>query len=150
MSKEALNFLFNQVKSDYTDYEVLKMPKLGVEDACYFAAWALQVKRYKKILTSKDNTLKREEIKKNLEHCLPYSFLKDKKIAENIDLKILHIFEQENMKDLTIGEAQAKFLSHFASFQFTFGSYFTMRRKIPNLIHMTTKNAKSISSLTEL
>ena len=55
------------------------MPKLSIDDASRLAALALQVKRYKKILTSKDNTLKREEIKKNLEYCVPYSLLKDRK-----------------------------------------------------------------------
>ena len=65
------------------------MPKLTIEDASFFAALALQVKRYKKILTSKDNTLKREEIKKNLDFCVPYSILKDRKQIENLDLKIL-------------------------------------------------------------
>ena len=79
LNKEALNFLFNQAKNDYIEFEILRMPKLNVDDASRLAALALQVKRYKKILTSKDNTLKREEIKKNLEYCVPYSLLKDRK-----------------------------------------------------------------------
>ena len=81
------------------------MPRLSMEDACIFAALSLQVKRYKKILTSKDNTLKKEEIKKNLEYCVPFSILKDKKLADQLDQNILKVFEEANMKDLTIEEA---------------------------------------------
>ena len=126
------------------------MPKLTLEDASFFAALALQVKRYKKILTSKDNTLKREEIKKNLDYCVPYSILKDRKLVENLDQKILQTFELENIKDLTIEEAQAKFLSQYASYQFTFGSYFTLRRKTPNMLTMQKNNVKTITSLKQL
>ena len=62
LNKEALNFLFCQIKGDYLEFEILRRPRLTIEDAGYMAALALQVKRYKKILTSKDNTMKREEI----------------------------------------------------------------------------------------
>ena len=68
------------------------MPKLSIDDASRLAALALQVKRYKKILTSKDNTLKREEIKKNLEYCVPYSLLKDRQTP--VFLRLNNIFYQ--------------------------------------------------------
>ena len=85
LNKEALNFLFNQIKGDYIEFEILRRPKLSIEDASFLAALALQVKRYKKILTSKDNALKPEEIRKNLDYCVPYSIQRDKKIMVNWD-----------------------------------------------------------------
>ena len=73
MNKDGLNFLFNQIKGDYIEFEILRRPKLTIEDAAFMAALALQVKRYKKILTSKDNALKPEEIRKSLDYSVPYS-----------------------------------------------------------------------------
>ena len=50
---------------------------------------------------------------------------------------------------MTIEEAQAKFLTQYASYHFTFGSYFTIRRKTPNLMTMQ-KNTGKISNLKQL
>lgn len=74
LNKEARDFLFHQIKSDYTDFEILRKPMLSAENASMLAALALQVKRYKKILTSKDNTLKKEEVQKHMNYCMPQSF----------------------------------------------------------------------------
>ena len=143
MNKDGLNFLFNQIKGDYIEFEILRRPKLTIEDAAFMAALALQVKRYKKILTSKDNALKPEEIRKSLDYCVPYSIQKDKKLMTSWDQKIHQCFEAENIKDLTIEEAQAKFLTQYSSYPFTFGSYYTVRRKPPmGLINNFSKKNK--------
>ena len=71
LTKESLNFIFYQLKREYVEYEILRMPYLSLEHAHLLAALALQVKRYKKILTSKDNALKRQEISQSLNFCVP-------------------------------------------------------------------------------
>ena len=41
LTKEAQNFLFNQIKGDYIEFEVLKKPILTIENASLLAALAL-------------------------------------------------------------------------------------------------------------
>ena len=65
----------------------------------------MQVKRYKKILTSKDNTLKKEEIKKYYNFCVPMHIQKDQNVMKTWDQKIMQCFEEQNLKDFTQEEA---------------------------------------------
>ena len=83
LSKEAREFLFYQVKNDYIEFEILRRPLLTVDDAAMLAALALQVKRYKKILTSKDNALKKEEIAKSLDFIVPFSLQRDRNFMKS-------------------------------------------------------------------
>lgn len=141
LNKEARDFLFHQIKSDYTDFEILRKPMLSAENACMLAALALQVKRYKKILTSKDNTLKKEEVQKHMDYCMPQSFQRDRAFMKTADQKIMLCFEQQNIKDLTIEEAQEQFLTLISSYRFVFGSHFIVKRKPPQGMLLVKNNA---------
>ena len=48
---------------------------------------------------------------------------------KQIESKILQCFDQQNIRDLTIEEAQEQFLTLISSYKYTFGSYFIVRRK---------------------
>ena len=53
----------------------------------------MQVKRYKKILTSKDNALKRPEIQQSLSFCVPNSIQQDKNVMRTWEQSIMDCFE---------------------------------------------------------
>ena len=77
----ARNFLYCQIRQDYVEREILQKPQITIEDAILIAALCLKVKYQAKLLRSKDNTLTKEIIKKNLDYCVPKSLQKDKSIS---------------------------------------------------------------------
>ena len=81
------------------------------------------------MLRSKDNTLTKEIIKKNLDYCVPKSLQKDKGISRQWEMRILNCFEKQNLKELQLEEAQDQFLTLLASYKFTFSSYYVVKRK---------------------
>ena len=81
------------------------------------------------MLRSKDNTLTKDIIKKNLDYCVPKSLQKDKSIVKQWEMRILTCFDKQNLKDLQLEEAQEQFLTLMASYKFTFGSYYVVKRK---------------------
>ena len=65
LAKKALNFLYHQVRIDYIEKNVLR--KLcNYEDVSALGALILKVKYWGKILRSKDNSLTKELIIKNV------------------------------------------------------------------------------------
>ena len=69
----AKNFLYCQIRQDYVDREILQKPNISMDDAVMIAALCLKVKYQAKMLRSKENTLTKEIIKKNLDYCVPKS-----------------------------------------------------------------------------
>lgn len=82
--------------------------------------------------------MKKEEISKNLDYCLPFSLQKDKLMCKQWDMRIMLCFEQLNVRDLTIEEAQEQFLTLISSYRNTFGSYFIVRRKPHGMFNVKT------------
>lgn len=78
LSNLARQFLYHQLRSDYIDREILMRPNLTSETAVILAALMLKIKFQTKILRSRDNSLTIEIIAKNLDYCLPESFMRDK------------------------------------------------------------------------
>jgi hypothetical protein len=66
LPKKALNFLYNQVRNDYIDKNLLKRQS-NYEDVGAMAALIMKVKHWGKILRSKDNSLSRELLTKSLD-----------------------------------------------------------------------------------
>lgn len=77
LPKKALNYLFHQVRMDYIDKNLLKRLS-NYEDVSLFAAFIMKIKYWGKILRSKDNTLSKELLVKNIEYAIPATFLRDK------------------------------------------------------------------------
>ena len=50
-------------------------------------------------------------------------------------------FEQLNIKDLAMEEAQEQFLTLISSYRYTFGSYFIVRRKPPQGLLLGSKKS---------
>ncbi len=65
LQKKALNFLFHQVRMDYIDKNLLKRLS-NYEDVSLFAALIMKIKYWGKILRSKDNSLSKELVIKNV------------------------------------------------------------------------------------
>jgi len=76
LPKKALNFLYNQVRMDYIEKNLLRRLS-NYEDVSLFAALIMKVKYWGKILRSKDNSLSKELIVKNvrIDHSKIYSRL---------------------------------------------------------------------------
>ena len=77
LAKKALNFLYHQARMDYVEKNLLRRLS-NYEDVSIFAALIFKVKYWGKILRSKDNTLSKELIVKNIDYALPASFLREK------------------------------------------------------------------------
>jgi hypothetical protein len=65
LPKKALNYLFHQVRMDYIDKNLLKRLS-NYEDVSLFAALIIKIKYWGKILRSKDNSLSKELLIKNV------------------------------------------------------------------------------------
>jgi hypothetical protein len=65
LPSKALNYLFHQVRMDYIDKNLLKRLS-NYEDVSLFAAFIMKIKYWGKILRSKDNTLSKELLVKNV------------------------------------------------------------------------------------
>ena len=100
LQNQARNFLYCQIRQDYVEREILQKPEITIEDAVLIAALCLKVKYQAKMLRSKDNTLTKDIIKKNLDYCVPKSLQKDKSISKQWEIKILTCFDKQNLKDL--------------------------------------------------
>jgi len=103
LPKKALNFLFHQVRMDYIEKNLLKRLS-NYEDVSLLAALIMKIKFWGKILRSKDNSLSKELVVKNIEYALPSTFLREKPQDYWIQ-KIQKDFEKNNLKELSIEEA---------------------------------------------
>jgi hypothetical protein len=65
LPKKALNFLFHQIRMDYIDKNLLKRLS-NYEDVSLMAALIMKIKYWGKILRSKDNSLSKELLIKNV------------------------------------------------------------------------------------
>ena len=65
LPKKALNYLYQQVRMDYIDKNLLRRQS-NYEDVSLFAALIMKIRYQGKILTSKDNTLSKELLIKNV------------------------------------------------------------------------------------
>ena len=99
---------------DYIDKNLLKRLS-NYEDVSLFAAFIMKIKYWGKILRSKDNTLSKELLVKNvlfasityflqIEYAVPATFLRDKPQDYWI-VKIQKDFERNNLRELSIEEA---------------------------------------------
>jgi hypothetical protein len=77
LPKKALNFLFHQVRMDYIEKNLLKRLS-NYEDVSLLAALIMKIKYWGKILRSKDNSLSKDLVVKNIEYALPATFLREK------------------------------------------------------------------------
>lgn len=73
LAKKPLNFLYHQVRMDYIEKNILRR-LCNYEDVSLFAALVLKVKYWGKILRSKDNSLTKELIVKNVSNYLKSLF----------------------------------------------------------------------------
>lgn len=62
---------------DYIEKNLLKRLS-NYEDVSLFAALIIKIKFWGKILRSKDNSLSKELVVKNIEYALPSTFLREK------------------------------------------------------------------------
>ena len=80
-----------------------------------------------------------------MDYCVPYSIQRDRVLMKQWDQKILQCFEEQNIKDLTIEEAQEQFLTLISSYKYTFGSYFTVKRKpVQGVFTMKNNQVKGV------
>ncbi len=77
LPKKALNFLYHQVRMDYIEKNLLKRLS-NYDDVSLMAALILKIKYMSKILRSKDTSLSRDLIAKNIEYGIPPTFLREK------------------------------------------------------------------------
>lgn len=77
LPKKALNFVYLQVRMEYIEKSLLKRLS-NYEDVSLMAALIMKVKYWGKILRSKDNSLQKDLIVKNIEYAIPSSFLREK------------------------------------------------------------------------
>lgn len=77
LPKKALNFLYHQVRMDYIEKNLLKRLS-NYDDVSLMAALILKIKYRGKILRSKDTSLSRDLIVKNIEYGIPATFLREK------------------------------------------------------------------------
>ena len=130
LPKKALNFLFHQVRMDYIEKNLLKRLS-NYEDVSLFAALIIKIKFWGKILRSKDNSLSKELVVKNIEYALPSTFLREKP-QDYWVLKIQRDFDKNNLRELTIEEAQENFLNIFAQYSLSYSSYYVLRASSGN------------------
>ena len=69
LPKKALNFLFNQIRMEYIDNNLLKR-MCNYEEVSLFGAYIIKIKYWGKILRSKDNALSKELVVKNVRRLL--------------------------------------------------------------------------------
>lgn len=77
LPSKALNFVFQQVRMDYVEKNLLKR-LANYEDVSLFAALIMKVKYWGKILRSKENSLSRDLVLKNLDYAIPSTFMREK------------------------------------------------------------------------
>lgn len=77
LPKKALGYLFHQVRMEYVEKNLLKRLS-NYEDVSLMAALIMKVKYWGKILRSKDNSLQRDLVLKNIDYAIPSSFLREK------------------------------------------------------------------------
>ena len=129
LAKKALNFLYYQVRMDYIEKNLLRRLS-NYEDVSLLAALIFKVKYWGKILRSKDNTLGKELIVKNIDYAVPGSFLREKSLEYWVS-KIQKDFDKNNLRELSIEETQEKFLMFFAQYHLAFSSYYVLKATPP-------------------
>jgi hypothetical protein len=77
LPKKALNFLFHQVRMDYIEKNLLKRLS-NYDDVSLLAALIMKIKYWGKILRSKDNSLSKDIVVKNIDYAIPPTFLREK------------------------------------------------------------------------
>lgn len=115
---------------DYIEKNLLKRLS-NYEDVSLFAALIIKIKFWGKILRSKDNSLGKELVVKNIDYALPSTFLREKP-QDYWVLKIQRDFDKNNLRELTIEEAQEKFLNIFAQYALSYSSYYVLRASSGN------------------
>jgi len=110
---------------DYIEKNLLKRLS-NYEDVSLFAALIMKIKYWGKILRSKDNSLSKELVIKNIDYALPATFLREKP-QDYWVTKIQRDFDKNNLKELSIEEAQEKFLNFFSQYTLSYSSYYVLR-----------------------
>jgi hypothetical protein len=99
------------------------------DDVSLMAALVIKVKYWGKILRSKDNSLQKELVVKNIDYAVPSSFLREKPQDYWVQ-KIQRDFDKNNLKELSIEEAMERFLNTSANYNLSYGSYYVVRAAV--------------------
>lgn len=128
---------------DYVERNLLKRLK-NYEDVIKMATCILKVKNWSKILRSKDNSLDKNLIQKNvinnniyihiynyiqLDFAIPSIILSEK--SKDFWYEKIKREYEKHVKDLALEEAQEKFLLLISSYPMAYCSYFILKLKPP-------------------
>ena len=112
---------------DYLDKDLLRH-RCSVEDAALIAAIILTIIHRGKLLRSKNSKLTREMIVPNI-NVVPEWVRKYRELDEWVD-KIARVFEGEALKELTLEDAQGRFLTILARYPVMFSSHYALETLI--------------------
>ena len=135
LHERALDQVFNQVRNDYVDKNILK-DVCAPDDVVHFGALILKVRLQARILRSKQHKISSDLILKNIDYAVPSGFIElsqktsgPGRVPEHWAKKIEDsYFRKKEFLDYSVQDAQDRFLSGIGLYSLMFSSYYVVER----------------------